>query len=341
MLSPNSPAHIVKDEASSSLYEVNLRRILTTLRNVSPEIYDQKRKSYFNSCHSSTAFQSLDHFPTTVNVELVNKCNYKCSMCYTVNHEGPATVLDFEVYKRVIDECADNGLLSLFIANGSEPLILPSFKKYISYATSRIPDVALFTNGVKLTTDTSHFLIDSGLTRLNVSFDAATSSTYSRIRGGDLNYVETNLHYLLSLNQVHRSLVTRVSFCVQSDNIHEVQLFKDKWNGVVDSVEFQDLHSFDDLPSLPLLDIVSSTHLVDNHKFCYSPFSYLSIWSDGIVSPCCTFHGKKIPLGNVNSSSTTLSDLWHGISMRAIRDQFTVHKLNQVCDNCLNCTSFH
>ena len=99
-------------------------------------------------------------------------------MCYTVNHEGAAIGLSLNNFKNIVDECEQNGLMTLFIANGSEPLIYSEVKEAISYATAKIPDVGVFTNAVKLDRDMASFLVSSGLSRVNISLDAATSTTY-------------------------------------------------------------------------------------------------------------------------------------------------------------------
>lgn len=334
-----SPSHISKSQDKAKAYERRLKNILVECKGLESEHYDKKRKEYHDTIQERTALISTLPFPTTVNVELINKCNYKCEMCYTVNHDGPAKILSFEAFKKIVDECNEKGLLTLFIANGSEPLIFPDFKKYLTYACERIPDVGIFTNAVKLDRNMSNFILDSGVTRINISLDAATSDTYSAVRGGNLEFVESNIQYILSNRDKNRGPLIRVSFCVQDLNKHEIDIFRAKWEPIVDSVEFQSLHKFENLSELPSGDFLFDEQTKNNYSnFCFSPFSYLAIWSDGTVSPCCTFHGQKLTLGNINDSNTSLSGIWEGKYMEGLRSQFRNKNINSVCEDCLSCT---
>lgn len=315
-------------------YEGKLRTILIQEKGLDPGYVNSERDKYLRS--TQKGYDEYSDFPNTVNVELINKCNYKCSMCYTVNHEGEGVSIDFADYKKIIDECEKNRLLTLFIANGSEPLIFKGFRNFLEYATQRIPDVAVFTNGLKLDRDTADFLIDSGVTRVNISLDAATRDTYTKIRGGNLDIIEDNIHYLLSKKTPEKRPLVRVSFCVQEENLTEVNLFKEKWDGKVDSIEFQSLHKFDSLAFTQKLDNTNAIELHGGDQFCSSPSGYIAIWSNGDMSPCCSFFGQKIVLGNIENSS--IKEAWLSNLNTKLKEGFQLGKACSVCSSCLNQT---
>lgn len=322
-------------KASADSYEKKLRAILVAERGLSIEEVNRSREQYLSSCLETSDSQSICGFPTTVNVELVNKCNYKCAMCYTVNHEGEGVELSFAHFKKLVDECKAQGLTTMFIANGSEPLIKKDFRDYLVYATSVIPDVAVFTNGVKLDKEMAEFICMSGVTRLNISLDAATPDTYRSIRGGDLELIESKIRYLLSIRTSLGRPLVRVSFCVQPGNVHEVDLFRRKWESLVDSVEFQQLHQFTNLDSMTT--VTQDTFFdasFDAPYFCSMPFSYLAVWSNGNISPCCSFHGSKIVMGNI--SNTSLLQAWSSPLARSLRQSFIDKKTCAQCNDCLS-----
>ena len=132
ILMDTAPSHISKDSGKALEYEEKLRRIMIETRGMTEESY-LAREDYLKSVRNYDNKVPLE-FPTTVNIELLNKCNYKCSMCYTVNHEGPAIGLKLGDFEKIVDECKQNGLMTLFIANGSEPLIYPGKKSAVKYA---------------------------------------------------------------------------------------------------------------------------------------------------------------------------------------------------------------
>ena len=328
-----SPDHIEK--VAGSDYEKNLKSIIVTDRKFDEPQFDHRRKQYRDSMSLSKVIENtLPSFPGTVNVELVNKCNYKCEMCYTVNHMGDAVHLELEDIYRIIDECANNGLMTFFIGNGSEPTIYPQLLEVVEYACNRLPDVALFTNGSRLTKQLSSKLINLGISRINISLDAATLQTYLKIRKKtNLKTVEQNIHDLVDLKNKYGRPLVRVSFCKQPDNKHETSAFLNKWRNVVDSVEIQNLHIYENLNSLEVINDFNDCDIIDNDMYCYSPFSYLAIWSNGDISPCCTFHGQKLILGNVNEC--TLKETWESKYMTNLRNQFINKQLNNVCNDCL------
>ena len=223
-----SPDHI-KKVAASELEEV-LKNIITNDRKFNKIYYEKSRKQYRDSLNlSKMRANRISAFPSTVNIELVNKCNYKCEMCYTVNHMGDSVHLELEDIYKIIDECANNRLMTFFIGNGSEPTVYPHLLKVVEYACLRIPDVVLFTNGSRLTKDLSEQLINFGISRINISLDAASKESYLKIRKkSNLEVVENNIHDLVALKNKHSRPLVRVSFCSQPDNKHEKSRFIEK-----------------------------------------------------------------------------------------------------------------
>jgi len=333
-----SPEHITK---YANNYEEKLVKALIEKRGLAKEYILAKREEYKQALTRETAINSpTKEFPLTVNIELTNKCNYKCSMCFTVSHEGAGISLGLDNAKKIIDECAQNELMTLFIANGSEPTISVDFKDVVSYATKKIPDVAVFTNAVKLDKQMSQFLLDSGLTRLNISLDAATKETYKTIRGGNLDDIERKINQFLEMRGNNIPLV-RVSFVEQPENKTEVELFINKWKDKVESVEIQKLHNFEHLADLRVINNVNQLADIEfigkNSGHCYSPFSYLAVWSNGQISPCCSFHGSKLDIDNINRNAS-LKSMWNSEYMKELRRQFKIQKLNDICRNCIDCT---
>jgi radical SAM protein with 4Fe4S-binding SPASM domain len=186
----------------------------------------------------------------------------------------------------------------------------------------------------------TEFILSSGISRLNISLDAAIPETYSAIRGGDLNSIEAKINYFLDQRGPDSLPLVRVSFVRQDENKDEELLFIKKWRNKVDSVEIQKLHDFSQLADLEMITTSSDlnrTLVYKDNAYCYSPFSYVAIWSNGQISPCCSFHGSKLSFGNILSGDT-ISSVWNGVSMQDLRRQFKDDSLNAVCNNCISCT---
>jgi radical SAM protein with 4Fe4S-binding SPASM domain len=282
-------------------------------------------------------------FPVTVNIELVNRCNLSCIMCYTINHKGEKHTLTLDQMRAMGKEMKKYNLPAMIVGLGSEALLYKEFREIVDIChESGVMDLILYTNGVLLTRETSEFLVKSGVTRLHVSLDAATPETYIKIRGKpELERIEKNIDTFL---EVRKSLgselpILRIAFCVQPENLHERGAFLRKWEGKADRVDFQLMvpeKHVDDVKN-GAVDIQKTAgyfhqELLDK-PWCSMPFNSLSVWADGVVTPCCAFMGKNLPLGNIKER--TLHDIWHGPEIEKIRDEFRTGKLNPSCELCI------
>ena len=316
-------------------YEDMLANILKNDRNVTDEQFKKARKTYQDSllCKSK---DNIPKVPTTINIELVNKCNYACKMCYTVNHIGVKNQLSKETLFSIIDQASDLGIFTVMFGMGSEATLHPNLLEVLTYACKRIPDVILFTNGSRIKPKDVCKYVETGVTRICISLDAADQEIYKLIRGGNLAEVEEVIDEFMSQQTKFGRPLVRVSFCNQPSNEHQQEAFSEKWINRVDSVEIQKCRSLDHLSDLEAINSSSKYKTISNTNHCIRPFSYLSIWSDGLISPCCSFHGTKIKLGSIYEN--TLQDAWTSKFYNNIRDEFSYNSLNPICNDCMNGT---
>ena len=142
-----------------------------------------------------------------------------------------------------MDEGSNYSCPSIEPQGTNEPLLIKDFHKYIKYAYDKnFIDIMINTNGSPLTARRSQELLDSGLTRLRFSLDAATPETYKKVRVGSLPLAKVikNIETFLELKEKggYKLPVTGVSMCVMKGNQHEV-LFEEFWIDKVDMVTFQ------------------------------------------------------------------------------------------------------
>lgn len=279
-------------------------------------------------------------FPITLSLELVNRCNLACVMCYTVEHSRPKRALDIDAVARIFDECARHGLPALQIAGGGEPLVYKRADEVMRLARrADIMDVFLCTNGVLLDEAMCDFVIRERVARVVVSMDAATPETYTRIRGkNELARIEANVRRLVAMRRERgaRLPLVRVSFCIQPDNRDERRAFLEKWRDVVDYVDFQELQDaahVDEVKALGFEAPVMRALPPLEKVYCYYPFSMLSVWASGDVSPCCSWYAKNLIVGNAHEKS--LKEIWDGPEVAEIRRQLLTGELNPSCRACL------
>lgn len=75
------------------------------------------------------------NFPPYVTFELINRCNFRCIMCPATYLNKSREELDFNLFKKVIDEISNYGNLIRFIGY-CEPLLYSRIEDAIKYASS-------------------------------------------------------------------------------------------------------------------------------------------------------------------------------------------------------------
>ena len=307
------------------------------------ERYINYRKIYENYLNDK-AHKFLPDYPISVILELVNRCNLECTMCFQgYRNDTKKYTLEIEELKKLFNEFEENKLDAILFSN-SEPLLYKRFPEVLELAAkAKIMDQFLFTNGTLLNKKNSEIILNSSLTRLFVSLDAATESTYDKVRipvnkkkinTNRLNEIETNIKNFVSLRKKSNKKLplTRVSFVALESNYHEVDQFIEKWIDIVDTVEIQKENSinfYDDLHKKKY----DSSKLVLTEYNCNEPWGQVGIHADGTVGPCCHTVGRNLPVGNVLQQP--LKEIWQNKKMREIREGFKNNNPNIICKLCL------
>ena len=157
-------------------------------------------------------------------------------------------------------------------------------------------DIYLSTNGSLLKEKIVKELINSGLTRIQVSIDAFTKKTFDKIRqGGNFSEVVTNtINFLKIRKEMNMELPTlRVNFVRTNLNKHEYDNFVNFWSDKADCIGIQDL-----------VDIMRPIKTKDKiKKFnCAQPYYHLTVRYDGTILPCCTFFAAKLPMSRLKTN---------------------------------------
>lgn len=297
------------------------------------------RESYAKSINYDTT-PYLPKFPVTLGIELVNRCNLKCVMCYTEHHGKRKTTLDEAAIQKVLDECRDNGLPAFVVGLAAEPLLYKGVRDVLRQAKAAgIMDIFLGTNGTLLDEELAEFLVEEQIERIEISVDAATRETYRKIRGKDeFDLVTGNIERLLAVKAARGSRfpIVRLCFCIQGPNIGERRAFLERWKGRVDYIDFQRLVDHGGLTTLiETGDMPGLDEIKLESTYCAYPFNSLHVYSDGNVAPCCAYFGKNkdMILGNVRD--TSLVEMWNGERINKLRDEITSGNLNNYCKACL------
>ncbi len=284
------------------------------------------------SWHLSPRLHYVTKFPSHVDIEISSTCDLNCPMCYTTTEEYKTKVnrgiMDFELFKKIIDECAKYNLYSIRLSLRGEPFVHPKVFDIIKYAKEKgIKEVSTLTHGGRLNEEKFEKLIDLGLDWLTISFDGI-GETYEKIR------------FPLKFNDAIQKIKNYQEIKKRKGVVKPVIKVQTVWPAISKNPqEFYDIFNpiTDQIGSNPLIDYLQrDTDIVyEEHFTCPQIFNRLVISSDGNVLLCANDEMGAHKIGNVNEES--IYDIWHGKKLTEAREIHMHHmgvKEINICKHC-------
>ena len=158
--------------------------------------------------------------PIRLWIEPTPYCNLKCPMCpqsdpkITDITKGK-THMDFELYKKIIDEAAGH-VYDINLAHRGESTFHKGLPEMIQYASEKGIKTRLHTNATILNEKMSKAILDSGLDLLSFSFDGFKKEPYEKIRIGS-NFEKTSCQYSAIFKNEKRGRPSKAIYSFSSD----------------------------------------------------------------------------------------------------------------------------
>ena len=119
-------------------------------------------------------------------LDLDSGCNYRCIYCQNRRAEqGGATYYPVDKLLTVLPALG-KFCWSVYLSCGGEPTLHPDFDKILRVHVPRLlpeTDVFLVTNGFRLNKSVCDAIVESGITRVNISVDTMDAENYGRLCG--------------------------------------------------------------------------------------------------------------------------------------------------------------
>ena len=263
--------------------------------------------------------------PEIVQIESTNICNAKCVFCPRDEMHRTQGVMSMELFRKIVDECAELGITHVRVHNYGEPFMDRTLVEKVRYAKQKgIKEVGMISNGSLITENVARGMIEAGLDAINISVDASGREVFESTRLG-LNYdkVIANIERIVRIRrELGRTRPKLILSFVRQNNSADEQAFIEHWKRIADKIHITDLHNW-----AGTLNKES-----DVNYPCYRPWLTFTVLWDGRVSLCCAdFDGRNV-LGDVNTS--TIQDVWNAPAYLAARRLHLESGGPDICRSC-------
>ncbi|MGE5328825.1 MAG: radical SAM/SPASM domain-containing protein [Deltaproteobacteria bacterium] len=298
----------------------------------------------FNDIYRSYEYENarklpLRAFPFIVDVEPTNHCNLRCKMCPRNMMQRETGFMDFNIFKKVVDECKEYSAAIRLIRYG-EHLMHKQLFEFIRTAKEKEIFVHLTTNGLLLDKDKAEELVDLNLDSMIFSFQGATKQGYEDMRYNDkYDLLISNIKQIIDIrNRKNKEKPwVHISSTMTNETKEEIESFKAFWGGITDSVGVGKT-TFSQFNKQEYQDTIREYLPKETIERRYSPcsevYQKLSVNWNGDVTACCGDYDNFLLLGNVKSSS--LKEIWNSKKLNEIRnllDQMRMAEL-PLCKDC-------
>ncbi|MFL6765955.1 MAG: radical SAM protein [Sphingomicrobium sp.] len=276
-------------------------------------------------------------------LELTNLCNANCVFCpYSQQTRSHEQMSEFVFKKAVADFVAAGGGSVDLTPTVGDPLIHPDFVDWVHYLRSipEIDRITVTTNAILLGRHGAQRVLDSGLSRINISLAGFDEDMYRRVyRSNSYRKVRDNIAELLALNSKRPEPVT-IFLCLRPDRpAKEVLADPDLKPLLAYRPNLTFLSTFSRsgglISSLPSGMDLAPVETRPKPAPCRFTFTGLTVQSSGDVQICpceSSVNAPALVIGNIHRQS--LQEIWHCEKLRALRASFTDGTLNPNCSKC-------
>ena len=307
--------------------------------NLNLHNFDFTKKIFYHPEKIAAYKNNERPFPITIEIDLTNRCNHRCSFCFYAEHigvEADKPSMNTEILLERLKEAKKLGTKALSFTGGGEPTIHPDYTKIIKHAKELGFDLGTITNGSVITERNVNEYIDN-LQWIRFSIAGGDKESYQKVQGVDqFDKIMNNLTLLAkrkterksNLNIGVRTLVTpenihaitNMAHRIKDLNIDYYQLAPDQytsdkgefWNSKeTQKIYFQvkEILSKNNIKLLTTTFMESQENL-DKPTTCYAHFFMLTITAEGHVAFCKNARGESdFYIGNIFEKS--LNEIWN------------------------------
>lgn len=307
----------------------------------------QQEKNYIQSCNKENILDYILYrykfkeypkkkistdFPIYILIEPVSSCNLKCTVCFQSDKsfikKEYMGKMDFELYKKIIDEAVENNTKAITFGSRGEPTIHPQIIDFIDYAKNKFLEFKLITNATKLNDKLINKIFEANIDLVSFSIDSEDKLIYEKIRKfANFDQVLSNVKKYCEIKKAYKNCktITRVSGLKVYKEQSESK-FYEFWSKYADEVVFKEVSQ--------RWDTYNNAIHEDLSKPCNFIWERMYVWYDGKVNPCDADYKSYLSYGNVNNN--TIKQIWSSKAFNDLKMKHLNKERNKLvpCDRC-------
>ncbi len=279
-------------------------------------------------------------------------CNLCCSFCpcggahkdlWTEEKKNSVCVMDFDLYKKIIDDCQGfpDKIRVLRLYKEGEPLVNKRLPEMIEYArkSGQFETIDFTTNGTLLNPEVNRKLVEAGLSRINISVEALDAKGYKDISNVDIDY-ERFIDNIRDLYEHRGDCHIFIKTMVDNIDKDTEQRFYDLFGDICDEIAME--HIANCWPGFENTKERVNVYHGEGYKeyvVCPRIFYILTINANGSASHCIVDWNYKGIIGDAKTQSVV--DIWNSKEYQDIRlAHLNCHRRDiTLCRDCMEIES--
>jgi radical SAM protein with 4Fe4S-binding SPASM domain len=265
--------------------------------------------------------------PHAVKIDLMRTCNYRCGFCYHSQLNKRTGAMDFELYKRIIDELKAVGVEEVAPFFFGESFLHPRLAEAIKYARDAgFGYVFLTTNGSIATPEKVRACMEAGLNSLKFSLNYADAQQLADVANVSPKFFQRAIDNIKAARKVRDEGGFQCGLYASYILYDGEQ--RERMQPVLDEVA----PFLDEVYALPLYSQAArieragwefsggNTGRADNPVPpvpCWALFREGHINFDGTLCACCFSVGDEFTMGDLKTQS--FLEAWHSPEFQKLR----------------------
>ena len=306
--------------------------------------FDFNKKIFYHPENIVAFKEGKRPFPVTLEIDLTNRCNHRCSFCFYAEHISiNKDSLDTEIIKKRLAEAKELGTKGISFTGGGEPMIHKNYEEILIFTKKLGFDVGTITNGSIITEKNVDVLIKN-LQWIRISLAGGDAKSYSKVQGVDqFDKVVNNIKLLSKRKENLKSNINiGIRTLVTPENIHTITNFANEikklninyyqlapdqytndggkfWNSVETQQVFKETHDVLLENNISFLGTayMKSQEKIDYPTTCYAHFFKAAILAEGYYVFCQNGRDdERYHIGNIYNQ--TLKEIWNSDKIKDI-----------------------